>query len=126
METSGLPGKHHIVECWQCNIELLNDIHFIEKMMVKAAMIAGAELREVTFHQFAPQGISGAVLISESHLTIHTYPENGYAAVDVFTCGERMEPMVAINHITEQLAAKNKDVLLIERGGGQILKAARP
>lgn len=126
MQTSGLPGQHHIVECWQCNVELLNDRPFIEEMMVKAAMIAGAELREVTFHQFAPQRVSGVVLISESHLTIHTYPENSYAAIDVFTCGDRMEPRDAINHIIKQLAAENTDVIVIERGGKQTLKSTRP
>ena len=49
---------------------------------------AGAEVREVAFHKFAPQGVSGVVIISESHLTIHSFPEHGYASIDVYTCGD--------------------------------------
>ena len=65
--------------------------------MVNAALEAGAEVRELVFHKFSPQGVSGVVVISESHLAIHTWPELGYAAVDVFTCGEKVNPWDACN-----------------------------
>ena len=61
------------------------------------ALKAGAEVREVAFHKFAPQGVSGVVIISESHLTIHSFPEHGYASIDVYTCGDRIDPNVAQN-----------------------------
>jgi len=68
-------SRHCIMELWECNRDLLNDREKVEKMMVEAALEAGAEVREVAFHKFAPQGISGVVVISESHLTIHTFPD---------------------------------------------------
>ena len=71
------------------------------------ALAAGAEVREVAFHKFSPQGVSGVVVISESHLAIHTWPELGYAAVDVFTCGERVDPWDAVNILREKLQAQN-------------------
>ena len=82
-------GRHVLAEFYGCSPEILNDIVKIEKLMVDAALEAGAEVKEVIFHQFSPQGVSGVVVISESHLAIHTWPEFGYAAIDVFTCGYR-------------------------------------
>ncbi len=75
--------------------------------MVQAALKAGAEVREVAFHKFSPQGVSGVVVISESHLAVHTWPEHGYAAVDVFTCGDSVNPWDACNYIVEQFRAQN-------------------
>lgn len=75
--------------------------------MVSAALKAGAEVREVAFHKFSPQGVSGVVVISESHLAVHTWPEHGYAAVDVFTCGDSVNPWDACNYIVEQFRAQN-------------------
>lgn len=70
-------GRHVISELWGCNVEKINSVDFIERLLVEAALKSGAEIREVTFHKFAPQGVSGVVIISESHLTIHTFPEHG-------------------------------------------------
>ena len=67
---------------------------YIEQTFVDAALKSGAEVREVAFHKFAPQGVSGVVIISESHLTIHSFPEHGYASIDVYTCGD-LDPTVA-------------------------------
>lgn len=84
--------------------------------MVESALKSGAEVREVIFHKFNPQGVSGVVIISESHLTIHTWPELGYAAVDVFTCGDTVNPWEACNYMTEKLNAKNMTATEIKRG----------
>lgn len=81
-------GRHVISELWGCDFDKLNDMDFIEKTFVNAALKSGAEVREVAFHKFAPQGVSGVVIISESHLTIHSFPEHGYASIDVYTCGD--------------------------------------
>ena len=77
-------GRHVLAEFYGCSSDILNDTAKIQELMVNAALEAGAEIREVIFHQFSPQGVSGVVVISESHLAIHTWPEFGYAAVDVF------------------------------------------
>jgi len=84
--------------------------------MVNAALEAGAEVREFVFHKFSPQGVSGVVVISESHLAIHTWPELGYAAVDVFTCGDRVDPWDACNFLTEGFGATHVATKEITRG----------
>lgn len=109
-------GKHVISELWDCDEDKLNDLGFIENTMVQAALEAGAEVREVVFHQFAPQGVSGVVIISESHLTIHSFPEHGYASVDVYTCGEHVSPQAAVRYIAEKLDAKGIENKELQRG----------
>ncbi|MCM8900836.1 MAG: S-adenosylmethionine decarboxylase [Clostridiales bacterium] len=113
-------SRHCILELWECNRELLNDIKFVEKMMTDAALQAGAEVREVTFHQFAPQGVSGVVIVSESHLAIHTFPEHGYASIDVFTCGKRIDPKKAASIIAQKLEANRIYEMNVERGLGEM------
>ncbi|SDN56112.1 adenosylmethionine decarboxylase [Alkalicoccus daliensis] len=113
-------GRHVIAELWQCNIDKLNDINFIERVFVDAALEAGAEVREVAFHKFAPQGVSGVVIISESHLTIHSFPEHGYASIDVYTCGDRIDPNVASDFIANALGAGKSEVVEVPRGIGPI------
>ncbi|WP_017415947.1 MULTISPECIES: adenosylmethionine decarboxylase [Clostridium] len=109
-------GRHILAEIYGCDAEILNNKELIEKNMVESALKAGAEVREVAFHKFSPQGVSGVVIISESHLTIHTWPELGYAAVDVFTCGDRINPWDACNYLTELLNAKNMTATEVKRG----------
>jgi len=109
-------GIQLLAEIWECNKEKLNDIKAIEEIMIGAANAANAEIREVVFHRFEPQGVSGVVVISESHLTIHTWPEMSYAAVDIFTCGEHVDPWVALDQITQDLDAEDAHVIEISRG----------
>jgi len=109
-------GRHILAEIYGCDFEILNDIQKVERIMVNAALEAGAEVREFVFHKFSPQGISGVVVISESHLAIHTWPELGYAAVDVFTCGDKVDPWDACNYLTEQFDAKQISAKESKRG----------
>jgi S-adenosylmethionine decarboxylase len=109
-------GRHILAEIFGCDEEILNNRNLIEKLMVEAALEAGAEVREVAFHKFSPQGVSGVVVISESHLAIHTWPELGYAAVDVFTCGDRVNPWDACNYLTEKFNAKHMTATEVKRG----------
>lgn len=113
-------GRHVISELWGCNSEKLNDMGFIEQLFVEAALKAGAEIREVAFHKFAPHGVSGVVIISESHLTIHSFPEHGYASIDVYTCGDRIDPNVAADYISEALGATKRENLEVPRGMGPV------
>ena len=108
-------GRHVISELWGCDFDKLNDIEFIEKTFVDAALKSGAEIREVAFHKFAPQGVSGVVIISESHLTIHSFPEHGYASIDVYTCGD-LDPNIAADYIAEALGAQTRETTFITRG----------
>ncbi|MBS3886020.1 MAG: S-adenosylmethionine decarboxylase proenzyme [Dethiobacter sp.] len=109
-------GRHVLAEFYGCPEEILNDIQRIERTMVDAALEAGAEIREVAFHKFSPQGVSGVVVISESHLAIHTWPELGYAAVDVFTCGDKVDPWISANYLKEHFAADRLSAQEITRG----------
>jgi S-adenosylmethionine decarboxylase len=93
---------------------------FIEETFVDAALRAGAEVREVAFHKFAPHGVSGVVIISESHLTIHSFPEHGYASIDVYTCGDRIDPNVAADYISQALEANSRENLEVPRGMGPV------
>jgi S-adenosylmethionine decarboxylase len=113
-------GRHIIAELWDCNPEKLNDMEFVERLFVDAALQAGAEVREVAFHKFAPHGVSGVVIISESHLKIHSFPEHGYASVDVFTCRDRIDPAIAANYIAEKLDAEIRENVEIPRGMGPV------
>ncbi|MBX6353892.1 MAG: S-adenosylmethionine decarboxylase proenzyme [Thermoflavifilum sp.] len=113
-------GRHVIAELWGCPAERLNDLQSIERIMVNAALEAGAEVREVAFHKFAPQGVSGVVIISESHLTIHSFPEHGYASIDVYTCGDRIDPNIACDYITKALGATRLESIEVPRGVGPI------
>ncbi|CFX92995.1 S-adenosylmethionine decarboxylase, core [Syntrophomonas zehnderi OL-4] len=109
-------GRHVLAEVYGCRFEVLNDIKKVQDIMVNAALEAGAEVREVVFHKFSPQGVSGVVVISESHLAIHTWPELGYAAVDVFTCGDRVDPWDACNYMAQMFGAESVDASEIKRG----------
>ncbi len=109
-------GRHVLAEIYECEFEILNDIKKVEELMVKAALEAGAEVREFVFHKFSPQGVSGVVVISESHLAIHTWPELGYAAVDVFTCGDTVDPWDACNYLVDKFGAGHMTATEIKRG----------
>lgn len=116
MEKTHALGRHILCEAYGCDPEVLNDRKMVEKIMVEAALECGAEIREVAFHQFSPQGVSGVVVISESHLAIHTWPELGYAAIDVFTCGHRVDPWDACNYLIDNFKAERTKTTEIERG----------
>ena len=109
-------GRHILCEAFGCDAAILNDRHQVELIMVQAALEAGAEVREVAFHQFSPQGVSGVVVISESHLAIHTWPEIGFAAIDVFTCGESVDPWEACNYLIRAFKAQNATTTEVKRG----------
>jgi S-adenosylmethionine decarboxylase proenzyme len=112
----GALGRHILAEFWECNPERLDDCTHIEQTMLDAARRAEATIITHSFHQFAPQGVSGAVIIAESHLSIHTWPELGYAAVDLFTCGKELAGEAALTTLRDGLEAGTVSVLRIPRG----------
>ena len=109
-------GRHLLLELKDCNREVLNDLSFLQNVMVSAAQEAGATVLEKYFHQFSPQGVSGAVIIAESHLSLHTWPEYGYAAADIFTCGDTVRAETAADFLVEKLESKDPTVMEIKRG----------
>lgn len=112
----GQLGKHILVEFYNCDEKILNDVDKIELYMNEAAQAAKATIVESVFHIFNPHGISGAVIIMESHITIHTWPEYGYAAVDLFTCGDSIDPWTAFEYLKEKLKSKKYETSEVARG----------
>ena len=109
-------GTHLLVELKACNAKLLNDLKKVETIMVEAAKTAKATIVDVHFHKFSPFGISGVVVIAESHLSIHTWPEYGYAAVDIFTCGDVLRPEVAVEFLIDKFQSKHPSIMEVRRG----------
>ena len=109
-------GRHLLLELRDCNSEVLNDLKFLKECLYQAAKDIGATIVSECFHEFSPHGISGVVIISESHLCIHTWPEHGYAAVDIFTCGDTVDPEGAVKPLVEKLGSKNPSFIEMKRG----------
>jgi S-adenosylmethionine decarboxylase proenzyme len=107
-------GDHYIIELLTDKAELLDDEKYIYETLVAAANAAKVTIISVTTHQFTPHGITGYLLLAESHISIHTWPEHGYAAVDVFTCGG--DPKAAIEEIKKRLGARKTREMYIPRG----------
>ena len=99
-------GKHCILELYNCSSDKLNDESFLRSSITHAVQHAGATLLQLISHRFEPQGITGLALLAESHLSIHTWPESGYAAVDVFTCGDHTMPELACQDLVLALEAE--------------------
>ena len=110
-----LAGKHCIQEIYDADPCKLNDEAFIQASLIEAARVANATLLDVRTHLFEPQGVIGFVLLAESHISIHTWPELGYAAIDVYTCGDTTDPREACNYLRENLAAKDWTVIWLDR-----------
>lgn len=109
-------GRHLIVEYAECTAGRLDDIDFIEHSLLEAVRRSGATIIDSVFHRYAPQGVSGVVVIAESHMSIHTWPEYNYAAVDFFTCGQTVDPYLAKDYIGERLGSKQVIVSEVSRG----------
>jgi S-adenosylmethionine decarboxylase proenzyme len=105
-----------MVEYHGCSTNLLNDVEHVRHAMVKAAAATGATIVGEYFHHFSPHGVSGVVVIAESHLAIHTWPEYGYAAVDLFTCGDDIDPYKGFGVLQEALGAERSEVEEVFRG----------
>lgn len=114
-------GRHILVEFSDCNADVLNDVATIEKAMIDAAQTAGATVINSSFHHFSPWGVSGVVVIQESHLAIHTWPEYKYAAVDLFTCGESVNPWVSFEFLKKVFEADYSAVEM-NRGSLHLIK----
>ncbi len=117
-------GKHLLVELNDCDRELLNDLETIRDIMLAAAIGCGATVLGESFHRFSPHGVSGVIIIAESHLTIHTWPEHGYAAADIFTCGTTVLPEKAADIIIERFAPRNHSVVQMFRGMVEVKEKA--
>ncbi|MGC8867939.1 MAG: adenosylmethionine decarboxylase [Elusimicrobiales bacterium] len=109
-------GKHLIVELYGCNSKFLSDVDYIQEVMMSCAKEANTTIIDSIFHKFKPYGVSGVIVIAESHLSIHTWPEHRFASVDFFTCGDHSDPWKSFRLIKKRLKAKHFSVMKLERG----------
>lgn len=116
-------GRQLIGELYGCNPKVLDSVVLVEDAMVTAARKANATVINATFHHFSPYGVSGVVVIQESHLAVHTWPEYGYASIDFYTCGDSVDPSIALAHLSDIFKAESTSVSDIKRGSqGKLLK----
>lgn len=109
-------GYHLLVELFECNKSTLNDVDKVKEILVEAAERSLATILKTAFHRFNPHGVSGVVVIAESHLSIHTWPEYGYAAADIFTCGNSLKPNLAMECMISCFEAKEYKIIKVRRG----------
>ncbi|MDJ0624816.1 MAG: adenosylmethionine decarboxylase [Candidatus Caenarcaniphilales bacterium] len=109
-------GRHVIADLSGCEPDLLSSVSKIQEILEEAVKKAGATIIKSNFHQFQPIGVSGVILLSESHCSIHTWPEKDYAAIDIYTCGEHVFPQVACEYIAKHLKASEIYISSLERG----------
>jgi len=109
-------GNHLIIELYDCEAELINDLHKVEGILMESVNISGAEIITPVFHKFNPHGVSGVVVIAESHFSIHTWPEYGYCAVDIFTCGDTIDSQKALIYMKKAFKAQSISVVETKRG----------
>ena len=108
-------GKHLLLELYRCNSEKLNDESFLRCTLNRSAKLAKATVLNLISNKFEPQGVTAIALLAESHISIHTWPESNYSAVDIFTCGQNMRPELASQYLIESLMAKEHSLRVIER-----------
>lgn len=109
-------GKHLIAELYDCNRDLIARVDKVEQILVDAVKASKATIVAPVFHQFNPHGVSGVIVIAESHFSIHTWPEYGYCALDIFTCGEIIDADTALQFLKEAFQAKSMSIMEIKRG----------
>ena len=119
-------SKHLLLELYRCDYDKLNDESFLRCTLNKAAKLAKATVLNLISNKFEPQGVTAIALLAESHISIHTWPESNYSAVDIFTCGRNMLPELASQYLIEALKAEEHYLRIIDRNPpAEVLKDMR-
>ena len=119
-------SKHLLLELYRCDFEKLNDESFLRCALNRAAKLARATVLNLISNKFEPQGVTAIALLAESHISVHTWPESSYSAVDIFTCGQNMLPELASQYLIEALKAEEHSLRVIERNPpAEVLKQMR-
>lgn len=109
-------GRHLLIEFYNCRSNKLNLSKYLEKILCESAKKSKAKVIKTIFHNFKPFGVSGLVIIAESHFSIHTWPEYKFASIDIYTCGEEINPWDAYEYLKEKLKPANPIVMEMKRG----------
>lgn len=108
-------GRHVIIELWGCNAGI-NEAATVKEAMLAAIQAANATMLNINVHEFSPHGVTGVAVLSESHLSVHSWPEYGYLAADVFTCGETTSPRAAVEVMKEYFQPSRVETYELQRG----------
>ena len=108
-------SKHLLLELYKCDCEKLNDESFLRCALNRAAKLANATVLDLISNKFEPQGVTAIALLAESHISIHTWPESNYSAIDIFTCGQNMKPELASKYLIEAMKAQEHFLRVIDR-----------
>ncbi len=111
-------GIHLIADFFECDSSVINSIESVEKILTESVIISGATIVQPFFHRFSPQGISGIIVVAESHFSIHTWPEHSASAVDIFSCGE-FDYIAALKFIKEKIKSTSNSIVQIVRSSTQ-------
>lgn len=109
-------GEHRLVDFEGCTFEKLDDLKTIRSMFERGLELSNATVIEIVMHKFSPQGVTGIAAIAESHVSIHTWPEHGYAAIDVFSCGTKMDLDALLSHFEKVLQPRSVRCQTFMRG----------
>lgn len=109
-------GKHIIADCWGVQYKLLNDCEWLVERMVEGVKLSGANIVQITKKEFEPSGVTILILLEESHMSCHTYPDESFIALDCYTCGDGVDPCIAVNYLISELNPIKTDIQQIIRG----------
>lgn len=109
-------GDHYLVDLHGCDASVIGSVEPTQQALVSAAERCGSTIIKYFFHQFSPAGVSGVILIAESHFSVHTWPENSFVAVDIYTSGEVMQPDIAITLLQDAFSADRVEIVRVTRG----------
>ncbi len=109
-------GAHALIEVWGCSWKKLDDILYLKRLFEKSIKISGLKKIYTRFHKFQPQGVTGFALLTTSHISIHTWPEYGYATIDIYACDEKEKVEKAVEVFLKELKPKRKKVTMLRRG----------
>ncbi|WP_158735805.1 adenosylmethionine decarboxylase [Alteribacillus sp. YIM 98480] len=116
-------GKHDIADLWGCSFSLLDDEQALTTYLKEAVSAAGATILSLQSHRFDPQGVTVLAMLSESHMSIHTYPEKGFCGIDCYTCGSSVNSDASISYMVRCLSPSTVHRKLLKRGSGRIEEA---
>ncbi|MGR3218992.1 MAG: adenosylmethionine decarboxylase [Candidatus Anammoxibacter sp.] len=119
MGNIGTVGRHFIVEMWGCDTKMINDPERVMDILHRAASDARATVIKSIFHRFSPTGVTGVAILAESHISIHTWPDEGYVAADIFTCGTNTDPALGVQSLIDGFKPENSSSREFQRGNAQ-------
>ncbi len=116
LEGLGVLGYNIFADMYGCDANLLDSIKYLRRLLKGAADTGNMHIVKVFFHRYYPQGITGLVIVKESHIALHTWPEYAFASVDIFLCGNNSDPYKTLKHIENGLKPSKIIIKSVERG----------